>query len=384
MASKQPTLTLCMIVKNESANLPRCLRSAHAYVDEIVVVDTGSEDDTVAIAREFGAILGTFVWCNDFAAARNASLSLATSEWILVLDADEELIVHSPQFRQELEANPQMLIYNLKRTDVEVAGEQRIPTSPLYPSRLFRNLPDLKYRFRAHEQLSYREAEPTGQQVGYFPALELRHYGYTDALLRDKHVNRLIPLLEDIRQKEGLSLLQLATLANTYLKTDQPEQAQGCFAEAYDRLLPHFLEGTPPASLQFVPYLLQSLAGKALEQEDYETLRVICQRGLEWFENFPPLNYLTANLMSVLGFPRGAIAYLDYCLQLGREGTYYKGEPFDFNFATTYAAHTLGCTYLELRQWHQAKDAFELALSFNPDFIEAQTALDHVKQVLGK
>jgi glycosyltransferase involved in cell wall biosynthesis len=84
-----PTLSLAMITKNESASLAHCLASVRGLVDELVVVDTGSSDDTVAIAETFGARVGRFPWCDDFSAARNESLRLCTGDWVLVLDADE-------------------------------------------------------------------------------------------------------------------------------------------------------------------------------------------------------------------------------------------------------------------------------------------------------
>lgn len=80
-----------MIVKNEAARLGHCLASVQTLVDEMVVVDTGSTDDTVAIARSFGAKVSRFDWCEDFSAARNQSLKLCTGEWVLILDADERL-----------------------------------------------------------------------------------------------------------------------------------------------------------------------------------------------------------------------------------------------------------------------------------------------------
>jgi GT2 family glycosyltransferase/tetratricopeptide (TPR) repeat protein len=83
------TLSLCMIVKNEEQHLARCLLSVKPVVDEVIIVDTGSTDRTKDIAKVYGARVFDFPWTNDFSAARNHSLSMATGDWILVLDADE-------------------------------------------------------------------------------------------------------------------------------------------------------------------------------------------------------------------------------------------------------------------------------------------------------
>ncbi|MEN6468576.1 MAG: glycosyltransferase [Smithella sp.] len=90
-ASQRGTLSLCMIVKNEEKHLVRCLRSVRDVVDEIIIVDTGSTDKTVDIAKVFGAKVFDFPWTGDFSAARNESLKYATGDWILVLDADEAI-----------------------------------------------------------------------------------------------------------------------------------------------------------------------------------------------------------------------------------------------------------------------------------------------------
>jgi len=87
----RPTLSLCMIVRNEQPNLVRCLSSVKAAVDEIVIVDTGSTDRTKDLAAVFGARVFDFAWTDDFSSARNVSLSQAKGDWILVLDADETL-----------------------------------------------------------------------------------------------------------------------------------------------------------------------------------------------------------------------------------------------------------------------------------------------------
>ena len=84
-------IALCMIVRNEREHLPACLAAARGVVDEICIVDTGSTDGTIEVALSFGARVEEHPWADDFSAARNASLGMARSEWILVLDADEVL-----------------------------------------------------------------------------------------------------------------------------------------------------------------------------------------------------------------------------------------------------------------------------------------------------
>src|SRR5262245_35181283 len=88
-AFRVPTLSLCMIVKNEAAHLEAALESVRGLADEIVVADTGSVDGTREVAARFGARLLGFEWCDDFSAARNFVLEHATGDWVLSIDADE-------------------------------------------------------------------------------------------------------------------------------------------------------------------------------------------------------------------------------------------------------------------------------------------------------
>ena len=82
-------LSACVIVKNEERNLPTWLKSMQGIADELVVVDTGSDDRTVAIAEAAGARVYHFPWRNDFAAAKNYAMDHAHGKWLLILDADE-------------------------------------------------------------------------------------------------------------------------------------------------------------------------------------------------------------------------------------------------------------------------------------------------------
>src|SRR5471030_2615411 len=96
-------VSLCMIVKDEEEYLPRCLYSINDIVDEIIIVDTGSSDKTVEIAKSYGAKVYYFKWNSNFSEARNESLKYATKDWILILDADDEL-------RTEYKGNLRLLL----------------------------------------------------------------------------------------------------------------------------------------------------------------------------------------------------------------------------------------------------------------------------------
>ncbi|MGQ9853751.1 MAG: glycosyltransferase family 2 protein, partial [Candidatus Oleimicrobiaceae bacterium] len=88
---KEHTIALCTIVKNEERFIGKCLASVQGAVDEIVIVDTGSTDKTGEIAEKFGAKVYHHPWQDSFSEARNYGLQFVASQWVLVLDADEEL-----------------------------------------------------------------------------------------------------------------------------------------------------------------------------------------------------------------------------------------------------------------------------------------------------
>lgn len=367
-----PFLSLCMIVKNEAENLLRCLALAQPYVDEMVIIDTGSEDSTPAIAASYGAKVGYFAWKDDFAAARNYALSQATGQWILMLDADEELVVEIENLTQLLRNSSNTLAYVLEYREM-IDEEQRTPS---YRICLFRNLPEFSYVGKYHEILQYQDQNLPSTHLSYLKGLEIKHYGFRPEVVKQKHLTRSIPMLERMRESEGLSIRLLYCLAAMYADVDKMEQAAACSGEIFERLIPNLMTGTPPEDFHFIPCTVFSLGVQALQQEDYETTRLLCQRGLEWCPNYPPLNYLTGLLVKNLGFNRGSIAYFEYCLAMAEDGSYYREEPFDLIYMTTGSAFELGCTYEELGETQKAIAAFETALKFDINYLPAKEKLD--------
>jgi tetratricopeptide (TPR) repeat protein len=170
-------LTLCTIVKNEEATLSRTLDSVKGVVDEIVVVDTGSRDRTREIARESGARVYDFEWCDDFAAARNESLKHAQGDWILVLDADEVLVPEIvPQIQQAIKSD-RLLLINLIRQEI---GASQSPYSLV--SRLFRNRPGIRFSRPYHAMVDDSVAEILQREpewkIASLPDVAIWHSGY--------------------------------------------------------------------------------------------------------------------------------------------------------------------------------------------------------------
>lgn len=372
----KPFLSFCAIVKNESENLARCLASVQPYVDEIIVVDTGSEDGTPEIASQHGAKVGYFRWCDDFAAARNYALSLVTGEWILALDADEELVARSADFREILKSQSEALAYSIIRTE----AKPQAGMTPLHMIRLFRNLPEIRYLGRFHEQIQYQNRSFSDSEVSSLDSVTVLHHANSHQQVAAKVVNRNIPILELARQEEGLSLMLLYSLAGMYGAAGEEEKALNCWEEALERLFPHLIDGNPPEEFGFIPSLVFTLAGISLQNQDYETTMLLCQRGLEWCPNYPPLNYIAGMTLINIGFPLGAVAYFENCLKLGKDCSYYKGEPFEPSFTTTDPACCLGLAYINLKRWSDAVSAFELALTFDENCTAAQENLAKIRQ----
>ncbi len=164
----EPTLGLIMIIKDEAANLPRSLLPVARCFDEIVVVDSGSTDESRQICRDAGARVYDFTWCDDFAAARNHSIAQANADWLLWLDGDN--------------ATEPRMIDNLRRTlprtgpGVIWGLEQVIPSGEkLWQKRCFARRPDVRFQGRVHEQLIHPPDWPL-----LTSAMIIRHWGYDD------------------------------------------------------------------------------------------------------------------------------------------------------------------------------------------------------------
>lgn len=225
----RPRLSAVIIARDEEAVLGRCLASLKGVVDEIVILDTGSNDRTAALAWERGASVFRGEWRDDFAAARNEALSCAKGDWILWIDADEELVASPERVRALMDAGRhayEVEIENL--TDDREEGDRFVHSA----LRLFRRGDETRWEGRVHEQV----VGLTGSQLrieGPF----LRHYGYRPSIMAAKDkLSRTIFLLKKALEENPEDAFQSFNLSNALLVAGRPAEAYDHAVRATERM----------------------------------------------------------------------------------------------------------------------------------------------------
>lgn len=208
-------LSACLIVRDEEKNLARCLNSLKDVVDEIVVVDTGSTDKTIEIAESFGAKIGHFEWIQDFSAARNHSLELATGDWAFWIDADEELTPESVQAIQRALVRPHFGGFAIEIVNFTEDGSEAAHYVHR-PIRLFRRIEGIQFTGRIHEQIS-PSIDAAGLPWAYLPGAKLLHYGYRPSEMVERgKVNRTVDMIRRELEDKPEDPFQWFNLANAY------------------------------------------------------------------------------------------------------------------------------------------------------------------------
>ena len=168
-----PLISATLIVRNEGHHLPDCLASLAGVVDEIIVVDTGSCDETVEIALSAGASVHHFGWCDDFSAARNKTIEHARGEWLLYIDADER--VRAPDLAR---LTAELAVATMLGATVRF--HPRTGSTAYREYRLFRRRPDIRFEGAMHESFLpslTRACEAEGGYIGHTDMV-LDHVGY--------------------------------------------------------------------------------------------------------------------------------------------------------------------------------------------------------------
>jgi glycosyltransferase involved in cell wall biosynthesis len=203
-------LSICMIVKNEASVLNQCLKSAVPCADEIIIVDTGSTDSTIEIAKKFGARITQSEWKDDFSFSRNCSLKEASCEWILWLDADDVVPDQSIRIINDLkkESADKVFGFIVRNQKPGNTGTEFIQ------ARMFPNRPDIYFERRIHEQMMLSAMRIGLKLIDTGAVIE--HHGYADPGAVRGKAKRNIPLLLLEYEETGPDPVMAIEIADSY------------------------------------------------------------------------------------------------------------------------------------------------------------------------
>ena len=317
-ATGRATVSLVMIVKDEEANLAACLDSARGLFDDTVVVDTGSADRTVKVARSFGARVFRFAWCDDFSAARNFSLDQVRTDYVFRLDADDRIPAGQHKRLRALLASLRRDRPEAIAVRVEAEGS---PGTPLIVSdeiRLWPNTPALRFVGRVHEQIG-----SSLQQAGVSSRpsdVRLVHLGYTDAAIVRRKLER----------NERLILLDLAERPYDPICLFELGRCKSMLGDrrgAVDALV-RSLHRMPAQWDLYARVALRLVAQLHYELGDSSSALAACRSGLARYPDDASLAAQEADLLSLAGHLDHAAAAYRKVLALGAPGRIEAGvEP---------------------------------------------------------
>ena len=195
-------LSACYIVKNEEKNLSKSIESLKNQVDEIIVVDTGSTDKTIDIAKSYGAEVIETAWEDDFSTPRNLAIEKATGDWIIMIDADE-FFIKPNKVRAAIEKLADNEVIFMMRIDIDEDDNNKELNRDYY-LRAFRNVDYLRYRGLIHENIE----NINGGNYKYKMAgddLTLYHTGYSSTKAESK-LRRNLAIIQKEISETGIQL----------------------------------------------------------------------------------------------------------------------------------------------------------------------------------
>ncbi|KAB2336791.1 glycosyltransferase [Cytobacillus depressus] len=291
------TVSLCMIVKDEESYIKRCLDSVSNQVDEIIIVDTGSSDSTLCIAEDYGAKIFKFAWKEDFAEARNFSIEIAKSEYILVLDADEYLDQNT-NLQEVLKELKDYYIINFKNymDGGYITNHQAI--------RLFKNNLGLKYFGKIHEHLNIDDFDNLSIAFADF---FIHHDGYKNEVFNQKNkFERNLKILEK-EVKNNPTGYNLFNLGIQYKVGKEFLKALDQFKKSYSL----------SKNQIYLPFLLYSMGDCLLQLGRNREGIYLMKDSIELFPKYTGFYYLMGLFYEKQNYLKAAEKEFEKCLELG-------------------------------------------------------------------
>lgn len=354
-------LSAAIIVRDEAEHLDACLTSLDGLVDQIVVVDTGSTDDSVKVARRHGAIVGHEAWRGDFATPRNHSLDLATGEWILYIDADERVRPGGHMAaRQAIAAATDQAAFRIRFVP-------RVGWTPYREYRLWRNDPEIRFQSRIHESIVpaiHAVATRDGLRVSESDIVTLDHLGY-EGDQRHKHA-RNEPILLAALEEHPERIFYYDHLARIYADLGNDEQAVATWQRGIEVARARPVRD-PDDRLLWINLITHKLARDQLTPE----LAGLVEEAQVRFPGIPALELASATHEFATGAPDRAARRLEWITSLSLDEVIATGSAYDQRVLGEWAWKLLGLCRFELGDDAGASDAFrhaETAAPGNPAY----------------
>ena len=312
-------ISACYIVKNAAKDLRRSLESVKNFVDEIIVVDTGSADDTVKVAEEFGARIFHETWQDDFSAPRNVAIREAAGDWIVFIDADEYFINDSAKNLRaaiKLAQKAKVRGLSVKWVNVDADNDNKIINAS-YVLRIFENAPDVHYVGKIHEDVFIGD-EPLSRAMAPANLLTLYHTGYSSTISRDKAERNLKLLLEELKTS-GKPERVYSYLADAYYALEDWENV-----EKFARL---DLDVRKNPSTRPIRLLIECLEK---DSSRFEECFEISKLAVERYPKVPEFSAKLADCLAQKGDYRGAVEEMRRAIEKFKNyGEQFESTNFD-------------------------------------------------------
>ena len=359
-----------MIVKNEELCIENCLKSICGIVNEIVIVDTGSTDKTKEICHNFNADVYDYAWNGSFSDARNFGIEKAKGDWILWLDADEQLVLNGAKSlldQSNAEVSDILLVQHINYLGSYPLDESKVYT--FYSNRLFRNHIGIRFTGKIHEGLDIKSVQkPLITETA--AAVKILHYGYMEEFVDCKNKSeRNLRILESEKQTSDYNPWIDYHISSEFYRLKEYEKA----LEQVNISIKRFLEKgvIPPSLLYKLKYDILLIGGYT------ESARLGIEKAIQLYSDYVDLYFYKGLILLQKKDYNSAILAFEHCLALGEDNMKYmilKGV------GSFQALYYIGICCEALKDYEKAGNAYNQALILCPYHNDAQNRLAKLKK----
>jgi glycosyltransferase involved in cell wall biosynthesis len=381
-----------MIVKNEETTLPKCLGSVNNFVDEIVVLDTGSTDKTPQVAQQFGAKVHYFTWNNNFSSARNEALKYVSGDWILVLDADETLTDEIIPLLKSVISKEEYLVINLVRQEV---GSTQSPYSLV--SRLFRYHPNISFDRPYHalidDSVTAILTQEPHWQIGYLPGVAILHTGYQKAVINEQNkYAKAAAAMEEFFASHPNDAYVCSKLGALYMQMGKIDAGMELLNRGLNQLIGNQVDEEEKPLNKLKILRPQKVTVDFDEDINYDILYELHYHLGIGYTNLKDLPSAISHYQAAVKLPIYPLLKLGGYNNLGNllknigdlpeaKIAYETAIKIDPNFVIGY--YNLGMVCKAMGLFSEAIDAYNNAINLNPDYAEAYQNLGVVLLKIG-